>query len=79
MQTLQDRLPKDLKFLASLRFWAMVFAILTAYANGDLTALEASTAFFSGFLGIGTFDRFAEKIGSTKVQPFYGTKQDFEQ
>lgn len=75
--SLKDRLPKDLKFLLSPRFWAMVLVIVSSVLTGDLTPVEGLQAFGAGFLGIGTFDRFSDKIAAgKKVVPFYGTKED---
>lgn len=66
---MQIQLPDSLGFLKSTRFWAMVFGILATYLSGEITAVEAIQAFFAGFVGVRTFDRFGEKVGGANKAP----------
>ncbi len=58
------KLPTPLKFLASTRFWVMVLGILASYISKEVTGIEAIQLLLTGFVGIRTVDRFAEKTGS---------------
>ncbi len=57
------KLPSNLKFLGSTRFWGMTLGIVASLLLEEIDATQAIQLFFAGFVGIRTVDRFGEKTG----------------